>query len=84
MKATSFHNADNLPDTLPGLLILQHRLSSQLSRKRASGFMYDTEAHDLRTQNDCLKKQLLELLSLTDRLALTWKSDNFSAQPGLG
>jgi len=83
MKATQVHH-DNLPDTLPGLLILQHRLSSQISRKRASGFMYDTEARDLEMQNNCLRKQLLELLSLTDRLAMLWKVDNFSSQTGLG
>jgi hypothetical protein len=83
MKATQVHH-DNLPDTLPGLLILQHRLSSQISLKRASGFIYDTEARDLEMQNNCLRKQLLELLSLTDRLALLWKSDNFSSQTGLG
>jgi hypothetical protein len=83
MKATQVHH-DNLPDTLPGLLILQHRLSSQISLKRASGFMYDTEARDLEMQNNCLRKQLLELLSLTDRLAMLWKSDNFSSQTGLG
>lgn len=83
MKATQVHH-DNLPDTLPGLLILQHRLSSQISLKRASGFMYDTEARDLEMQNNCLRKQLLELLSLTDRLAMLWESDNFSSQTGLG
>lgn len=80
MKATSFHSTDNLPDSLPGLLILQHRLSSQLSLKRATGFLYDAEARTLKIQNDCLKKQLLELLSLTDRLALIWKADTFSGQ----
>lgn len=83
MKTTLPHNAELLPDSLPGLLILQHRLSSQLSRKRATGFIYDAEARTLKMQNDCLKKQLLELLSLTDRLSLIWKADNFSGQGGL-
>lgn len=83
MKATLPHHAELLPDSLPGLLILQHRLSTQLSRKRSTGFIYDAEARTLKMQNDCLKKQLVELLSLTDRLSLIWKADNFSGQPGL-
>jgi|GEM_PF-6855858 len=84
MKANPNPTVDYLPDSLPGLLLLQQRLSSELSLKSVSGLFCDAEMRTLQLQNECLKKQLLALLSMTDRLALIWRSDNFSAQPGLG
>lgn len=70
MKATSSFMRENLPDSLPGLLIMQHKLSEALGLKQTDDFFWDADAKALRVQNECLKRQLLELHMLTDRLSL--------------
>jgi hypothetical protein len=60
----------HLPDTLPGLLILQQDLATRLSRSRLFCQPSSFEADTLRKQNDHLKKQLFFLTVEMEKLRL--------------
>lgn len=73
MKTVSPPAAADLPDTLPGLLMLHQELSCQLSRKKSAASWQESQAGTLVRQNESLKRQLLDLYCLTERLALAFK-----------
>lgn len=79
MKPNHYASPDHLPDSIFALLLLQRDLSMEISDKRFTAPGFDLDAPILRIRNQVLRKQLIVLRSMTERLGMISKMER---EPG--